>query len=137
MNANVPVETEASIVDGSFEQFMDALRDVDEGATVLSARRFSDALRMELQTLADQAKVHRNTVARAPGSKGVQDYLRQALRVIKAATDLNGELRKALFWYRNDPIAVFDYKTAETLVADGRADDVVRYIETLEAGFAG
>ncbi|MGI9303404.1 MAG: DUF2384 domain-containing protein, partial [Gammaproteobacteria bacterium] len=91
----------------------------------------------DLQTLAEHAHVHRNTVTRAPASRGVQDFLREALRVIKAATDLNGDLRKALFWYRNEPLSVFDYRTAERLVSEGRADDVIRYIGSLEAGAAG
>jgi hypothetical protein len=32
---------------------------------------------------------------------------------------------------------VFDYQTAETLVSAGRAEDVLRYIVSLEAGAAG
>jgi len=72
-------------------------------------------LHIDLQMLAEQAHVHRNTIARAPGSPGVQGFLREALRIIKAATDLNGDINKALFWYRNEPLSVFGYKTAERL----------------------
>jgi len=42
-----------------------------------------------------------------------------------------------MFWYRNEPLPVFGYKTAEQLVSDGRADDVIRYVVSLEAGAAG
>jgi len=49
--------------------------------------RFSQAMHIDLQTLAEQAHVHRNTISRAPSSRGVQDFLREALRVIKAATE--------------------------------------------------
>lgn len=59
------------------------------------------------------------------------------MRVIRAATDLSGDLPRALFWYRNEPLAVFDYQTAETLVSAGRVDDVVRYVASLQAGAAG
>ena len=106
-------------------------------APVLSAKKYIAALAIDLQDLADQARVHRNTLSRAPTSKAVQDYLRQALRVIKAAVDLNGDVYNALFWFRNEPLAPFDYKTAETLVADGRADDVVRFVTSLQGGAAG
>lgn len=122
---------------GSFRQFLDSLKDPSLQAPILSPKRFSEALSIDLQTLADQAHVHRNTISRAPATKSVQDYLRESLRVIRAATDLNGDVANALFWYRNEPLPVFGYKTAETLVSEGRADDVIRFIASLEAGAAG
>jgi len=97
------------------QHFLDFLRETDTPAPALSTKRFSQALHIDLQMLAEQAHVHRNTIARAPGSPGVQGFLREALRIIKAATDLNGDINKALFWYRNEPLSVFGYKTAERL----------------------
>ena len=128
---------EPPVLGGTFQQFVDFLRETDTPAPVLSPKRFSQALHIDLQMLAEQAHVHRNTISRAPGSRGVQDFLREALRIIKAATDLNGDLNKALFWYRNEPLSVFGYKTAERLVSEGRTDDLLRYIASLEAGAAG
>ena len=121
----------------TYEQFVDFLREADTPAPMLSPRRFCQALHIDLQNLAEQAHVHRNTIARAPGSRGVQDFLREALRAIKAATDVNGNLKNALFWYRNEPLAAFGYKTAERLVSEGRADDLLRYVASIEAGAAG
>ena len=120
-----------------FQHFVESLREPDSPAPVLSPRRFSAALHIDLQTLAEQAHVHRNTLARTPGSRDVQDFLREALRVIKAATDLGGDLDRALFWYRNEPLSAFGYRSAERLVSDGRSDDVLRYLASLEAGAAG
>ncbi len=77
-------------------------------------------MHIDLQMLAEQAHVHRNTISRAPGSRGVQDFLREAL-----------------FWYRNEPLSVFGYKTAERLVSEGRADDLLRYIASIQVGAAG
>jgi hypothetical protein len=128
---------EAPMLGGTFQHFVEFLREGDTPAPVLSPKRFSQAMHIELQTLAEQAHVHRNTISRAPGSRGVQDFLREALRVIKAATDLNGDLNKALFWYRNEPLSVFGYKTAERLVSEGRTDDLLRYVASIEAGAAG
>ncbi len=122
---------------GTYQHFINFLKDPDTPAPVLSPKRFSQAMHIDLQTLAEQAHVHRNTISRAPGSRGVQDFLREALRVIKAATDLNGDLNKALFWYRNQPLSAFGYKTAEQLVSDGRTDDVLRYVASIEVGVAG
>ena len=121
----------------TFQHFVDFLRETDTPAPVLSPQRFSQALHIDLQMLAEQAHVHRNTITRAPGSRGVQEFLREALRIIKAATDLSGDLNKALFWYRNEPLSVFGYKTAERLVSEGRTDDLLRYIASIEAGAAG
>ena len=120
----------------TYQHFVTFLRG-DSPTPLLSPERFIQALRIDTQTLARQAHVHRNTVSRAPASRGVQDYLRESLRVIKAATDLNGDLNTALFWYRNEPIAEFGYKTAETLVSEGRTDDLLRFVASLDAGAAG
>jgi hypothetical protein len=127
----------APVLGGTYQHFIDYLKDPDTSAPVLSPKRFSQALNIDLQMLAEQAHVHRNTISRAPGSRGVQDFLREALRIIKAATDLTGDLNKALFWYRTEPLAVFGYKTAERLASEGRTDDVLRYVTSLEAGAAG
>lgn len=121
----------------NFDGFMDFLRDREHGAVALSPKRFSEVFNVDLQTLAAQAHVHRNTLSRAPASESVQRFLRETLRVIRAAADLSGDVEKALFWYRNEPLQPFDYKTAEQLVSEGRTDDLVRYIASLEAGGAG
>ncbi len=121
----------------NFERFLEFLRDQELGATALSPKRFSAVFCMDIQTLAAQAHVHRNTISRAPASEGVQRFLREALRVIRAATDLSADVDRALFWYRNEPLQPFDYKTAEQLVCDGRTEDLLRYIGSLESAAAG
>ncbi len=125
------------VIGPTYQHFLEFLKEPDTPEPVLSPKRFSQALHMDLQTLAEQAHVHRNTISRAPGSRGVQDFLREALRVIKAATDLNGDLNTALFWYRNEPLSVFGYRTAERLVSEGRTDDLLRSMASVEAGAAG
>jgi hypothetical protein len=121
----------------SYQQFVEFLREPELGGPLLSPKRFGEALHIDTQTLAEQAHVHRNTITRAPGSSSVQGFLREALRVIKAASDLSGDVNKALFWYRNEPLSAFGYRTAERLVSEGRADDVLRYVASLHAGAAG
>jgi hypothetical protein len=128
---------ERPVLGSTYQHFIEFLKDPDAPAPLLSPRRFSQALHIDLQTLAEQAHVHRNTVSRAPSSRGIQDFIREALRVIKAATDLNGDIHTALFWYRNEPLAVFGYKTAERLVSEGQTDDLLRYVASVEVGPAG
>jgi uncharacterized protein (DUF2384 family) len=109
----------------------------DSDSPALSAHAFGQALKIDLQTLAQQAHVHRNTISRAPNSESVQRFLREAVRVLRAASDVSGDVERAMFWYRNAPLPEFDYKTAEQLVSDGRAEDVIRYVLSLETGDAG
>ncbi|MGM0521997.1 MAG: DUF2384 domain-containing protein, partial [Pseudomonadota bacterium] len=47
------------------------------------------------------------------------------------------DFHDALFWFRNEPIGAFDYKTPEQLVSEGRADDLLRYVKALQAGVVG
>lgn len=120
-----------------YDHFVEYLHDPETPGPVLSPKRFSQALHIDLQTLAEQAHVHRNTISRAPASQGVQRFLRDALKVIKAGTDISGDVNRALFWYRNEPLSAFEYKTAEQLVSEGRTEDLLRYVASLEAGAAG
>ncbi|MCA8276381.1 DUF2384 domain-containing protein [Burkholderia sp. AU30280] len=120
-----------------FDQFMASLRDSESVAPIVSARRFAAALHIDMQTLARLAHVHRNTVSRLAGSESVQRFLRDALRIIRAATDISGDVQKTLFWYRNEPLPTFDYKTAEQLVSEGRTQDLLRYVTSIETGAAG
>ena len=72
------------------------------------------------------------------GIAGMLDYaVGDREGILRAATDLNGDPAVALEWYCCDQIAVFDGKTAEHLVNEGRGEDILRYLRSLEAGFAG
>ena len=137
MNKMEALTSQAAGNGGSFDQFMESLRDSSSPTPTLSARAFGQALHIDLQTLAQQAHVHRNTISRMPSSEGVQRFLREAVRVLRAASDVSGDISLAMFWYRNEPLPVFGYKTAEQLVSDGRAEDVIRYVVSLEAGATG
>lgn len=119
----------------AFQEFLSELREGDE--PYISPARFAAKLHIERRQLAELAHVHRNTVARMPRSPQLQKFLRDAVRVLAAATDVNGSLNSAAFWFRNHPIAEFGYKCAETLVSEGRTDDVLRYLETIQSGSAG
>ncbi len=95
-------------------------------------------MNLDVNSFAKHARVHRNTVNRAPASLGIQSHLRDNIRVLKAAFDVSGrDIKRAIFWYQNEPLAPFDYKTAESLVAEGRADDVVHLLDSYGAGFSG
>jgi hypothetical protein len=102
----------------------------------ISPKRFSAALGVQVAGLAHLAGVHRNTL-RNPGSERLQDKLREMVRVISAAATLTGDVTKAIFWYRNEPIADYDHKTAAELVAEGHAAAVMAHLRDLENGASG
>ena len=121
----------------SFQAFLEYLSEPSKPVQTLSPQRFSAAMHLDLHVLAEQAHVHKATVTHAPGSRQVQAFLKESLRVIKAASDTRGNLNEVLFWYRNQPLSEFEYRTAERLVSEGRTDDLVRYVNSLVAGAAG
>lgn len=123
----------------TFSQFLADLkaRARQTKSPIISPKMFCLALGMDVQTLATRAHVHRVTINRAQGAEKLQAYLRDAVRVMGAAADINGSFQDAAFWFRNEPISAFDFKTPEQLVSEGRAEDLLRYVQSLHAGAAG
>ncbi len=121
----------------SYEDFLYSLHDPAIAAPALSPQLFGAALQIDMQTLAEQAHVHRNTLRRTPTTVTVQRHLRESMKAIKAAYVLCGDMDKALLWYRNDGIQSFDYKTAEELVSAGKTEALLGYLTSLQAGFVG
>ena len=56
----------------------------------------------------------------------LQAYLRDALRVIRAASDQQAPIESALFWFRNEPLPDFDFQTPERVVSALGADALLR-----------
>jgi hypothetical protein len=80
--------------------------------------------------------LHRNTL-RNPASERLQQKLREMAKAILAAADLTGDIHRALYWYSNEPIGDYGYKTAAELVAAGHAEAVMAYLRDLENGASG
>lgn len=122
----------------SSTSFADVLESVREaGTSRLSARGIADALGMQYQDLATLAGVHRNTLRTHPESPKLQAALRNLLRVLSAASASQPNTERALFMLKNEPIPAFRHKTILQLVAEGRTDDAVDYLESISAGFSG
>ena len=125
------------VFERNFDGFMNYLHDVDASPASISPKRYGLILRVDMQTLAAKAHVHRNTISRAPDAESVQRYLRESVRVMRAAVDIAGSVEQAIYWFKNNPLPVFDYKTPLDLVSEGRTEVLVRYIQSLQAGFVG
>lgn len=103
----------------------------------LSPARVSEFFGFQIQELAERAHVHRNTPAARPQAPQLQKYLQDMLRVLAVITEITGDEQRAAFLLRNEPLRAFGYKTADSLVQQGRADDVIAYLESLAGGAAG
>lgn len=109
-----------------------------ELAPMLSPARYIRLLSMDAETLARNAQVSVSAITNTPSAPSIQRHLRDNLRVIKAAYDTaGGDLTKSLRWFREEPLPAFRWTTAEQAVASGRANDVIRFIDSLYAGAAG
>lgn len=116
-----------------FQQFLMELRDSD--GVHISPSRFAEALKLAQGELATLARVHHNTPRHFPHSLQLQKYLRDAVRVLSAASNFaEDDFLRAVYWFRNDPIQPLEYKTAEVLVSEGRTEQVLMYIDSLNAG---
>jgi hypothetical protein len=118
--------------------FADVLESVREaGTSRFSATSIADALDLPYQDLAALAGVHRNTLRTHPESPRLQAALRDLMRVLSAATQVQSDTARAIFMVKNEPIPAFRHKTLLQLVQEGRTDDVVDYLESISAGFTG
>lgn len=99
-------------------------------------QRLSKALGVTISGLPGLTGMHRNTL-RNPASERLQGRMREMVRAISAATELDGDVGKAIRWYRNEPIADYGCRTAAELVADGRVEAVLAYLRDLENGARG
>jgi hypothetical protein len=115
-------------------KFVDSLQ--EPRTPYISPARFSEVLGVKVMALAELTGVHRNTL-RNPSSERLQLKMREMIKVISAAAELTGDIQKAIYWYRNEPIADYDHRTAAELVADGHADAALAYIRDLENGARG
>lgn len=92
-----------------FDRFQEFLS-IARASGAISPERFCQVLGMDRQALASRAHVHPSTVRHAPQTACLQDYLRQSIEVMHAATDVAGSVEDMLFWFMNYPLSTFDYK---------------------------
>jgi uncharacterized protein (DUF2384 family) len=127
----------AERIDKRADQISGFVKSLQEPRTpYISPDRFSRALGINAASLASLTGVHRNTL-RKPASEKLQERMREMVKVISAATTLTGDLKNALYWFRNEPIADYGHKTAAELVAQGHAEAVMAYLRDLENGASG
>lgn len=115
--------------------FMDRIQEPRK--PYISPTQFAKVTGISLQELAALAGVHRNTVSQHPDSVRLQNRLRDMVKAIAAAAAVTGDIDKAIYWFRNEPIADYRHKTGAELVAEGQLQAVLAYLEDLRNGANG
>lgn len=67
-------------------------------------------------------------------SEKTQRRLREMVEVLNKVEPRFGSTLLAYAWYRSEPLAGFSGQTAMQLVKAGRADDVLDYVDAVDAG---
>lgn len=98
--------------------------------------KIADSLRTTSEELARSAGLGRDAIQRKDRlqSAKTQRRLREMMEVINKVEPRFGSALIAYAWYRSEPLSGFAGQTAMQLVRDGRAEDVLDYIDAVDAG---
>lgn len=99
-------------------------------------RRMAETLLTTSEEIARTAGLGRDAIQRKERVRSVktQRRLREMIEVINKVEPRFGSALMAYAWYRSEPLPGFSGQTAMHLVRDGRADEVLDYIDAVDAG---
>ena len=109
--------------------------DVIDGG-YLAPAKIAALLKTTKDDLAQSAGLGRDAVQRRDRirSTKTQTRLREMIEVINKVEPRFGSSLMAYAWYRSEPLVGFSGWTAMQLVKDGRANDVLEYVDAVDAG---
>lgn len=99
-------------------------------------RKIATALRTTSEDVARTAGLGRDAVQRANRvhSDKTQRRLREMVEIINKVEPRYGSALLAYAWYRSESLPGFSGRTAMQLVRDGRSDEVMDFIDAVDAG---
>lgn len=99
-------------------------------------RKIAAALRTTSDEVARTAGLGKDAVQRKDrlGSVRTQRRLREMVEVLNKVEPRFGSALMAYAWYRSEPLPGFSGLSAMQLVRQGRADEVLDYIDAVDAG---
>ena len=103
---------------------------------IFMPRVIAETLRTSSKDVARTVGLGRDALQRKDriGSDRTQRRLRAMVEVLNKVEPRFGSALLAYAWYRSEPLAGFSGQTAMQLVRDGRADDVLDYLDAVDAG---
>ncbi len=113
---------------------MDLVQFADDG--FFAPRKIAKELRTTSEEVAHSAGLGRDAVQRQERvrSDRTQRRLRQMVEILNKVAPRFGSAMMAYAWYRSEPLAGFSGQTPMQLVLGGRADEVLDYIDAVDAG---
>lgn len=105
-------------------------------AGVFVPKKIAAQLRTTSAEVARTVGLGRDAVQRAERirSDRTQRRLREMVEILNRVEPRFGSALVAYAWYRSEPLPGFDGQTAMQLVREGRAAEVLEYIEAVDAG---
>lgn len=106
----------------------------DDG--LFAPAKIADAFRTTRDEVARSAGLGRDAVMRVERlhSDKTQRRLREMIEIVNKVEPRFGSALMAYAWYRSEPLAGFSGATAMALVQQGRASEVLEYIDAVDAG---
>lgn len=103
---------------------------------LFAPRKIAETLRTTNDEIARTAGLGRDAIQRKDRvqSSRTQRRLREMVEVLNKVEPRFGSALMAYAWYRSEPLPGLSGQTAMQLVRDGRADDVLDYIDAVDAG---
>ncbi len=103
---------------------------------LFAPRKIAEVLRTTSEDIARAAGLGRDAVQRKDRMRSdrTQRRLREMIEVLNKVEPRFGSALMAYAWYRSEPPAGFSGQTAMQLVRGGHADDVLDYIDAVDAG---
>jgi len=99
-------------------------------------RKIAAALRTSAEEIAMTVGLGKDAMQRRSriSSDKTQRRLRELVEVLNKVEPRFGSELMAYAWYRSEPLPGFDGRTAMQLVQDGKAQQVLEYIDAVDAG---
>ena len=113
---------------------MDLSRCAEDGVFV--PKRIAVTLRTTGEEIAWTVGLGRDAVQRKDRirSARTQRRLREMVEILNKVEPRFGSALMAYAWFRSEPLPGFDGWTAMPLVRDGRADEVLEFVDAVDAG---
>lgn len=99
-------------------------------------RRIAAALRTSSEEVAQTVGLSKDALQRRTriNSDKTQRRLRELVEVLNKVEPRFGSELMAYAWFRSEPLPGFDGRTAMQLVQEGKAGQVLEYIDAVDAG---
>ena len=105
-----------------------------DGSPFISARGLAEALGITLGELSALSGVARNTLAAGRTTRKADAALSPITRILSMATEMTGSQQRAALWFKHQPIPGWAGKSAIDLVREGKAENVLTYLEAVRSG---